>query len=70
MAITNKVPLLKPTRSYKIPATEGPTKAPREKADDQSPESTPNVVMSSAKPASLKKKKITLQMIFSKDKMV
>jgi hypothetical protein len=46
----NKVPYGKPTASKRIPATVGPTNAPRAKTDVQRPEMRPYVSMVSGNP--------------------
>lgn len=51
--MTNKVPFLNPTESYKTPAIDGPMKAPRENEAVQSPDRIPYVPTSSLKPAAL-----------------
>lgn len=53
MLMTNKVPYLKPTLSNRIPAADGPMKAPKENEADHKPDSIPYVPMSSLKPAEL-----------------
>jgi len=50
IAMMRREPHLKPTKSSITPPIEGPMKAPRAKADAQSPETIAYVEMSSANP--------------------
>jgi hypothetical protein len=51
---TNMVPFLKPMLSYRMPAMEGPTKAPRANVEVQRPEISPYVSKLLGKPCDLK----------------
>jgi hypothetical protein len=58
MPTGNRVPFRNPIVSYSTPPTEGPTNAPREKKEAQSPATIPYVVMSSGNPLDLQETQV------------